>query len=201
MSEWWAALTGIERIFVALALPFSLLTIIQLILELLGLSSDHGSYDGDVSQGADSFSIGHADGGFFDHFTFFSVRNLIYFFMMFGWTGLACVKGGTPIWLSILIAVIVGLLTMIIIGWIFYMFSKLTESGNSKIINAVGKVGTVYISIPEKRTGTGVVQIVLQGATQEIPSMTNGEKIDSGISVKVQEILSSNIALVAKLDM
>ncbi|NQU05074.1 MAG: hypothetical protein HQ568_03205 [Calditrichaeota bacterium] len=199
MSEWWAALTGIERIFVALALPFSLLTIIQLILELLGSGSDHGAYDGDVSQGIDSLSIDHS-AGFFDHFTFFSVRNLIYFFMMFGWTGLACVKCGMPIWLSILIAFIVGLLTMIIIGWIFYMFSKLTESGNVKIKNAVGSVGTVYISIPEKRSGSGVVQLVLQGATQEITSMTDGEKIESGISVEVKEILRGNIALVAKLD-
>lgn len=200
MSEWWTALTGLEKIFVGLALPFSILTVIQLILELLGLGADHGSFDGDSSQGLDSFSIDHDAGGFFDHFTFFSVRNLIYFFMMFGWTGLACSKGELPIWLSIIIAIFAGLLTMIILGWIFYTFSKLTESGNTKITSAVGKVGTVYISVPEKRSGTGVIQLVMQGATQEINAMTDGEKIDVNKSVKVTEILDGNIALVARLE-
>jgi hypothetical protein len=200
MSEWWTALTGIEKIFVALALPFSILTVIQLVLELLGLNTDHGGFDGDASQGIDTFSIDHDTGGFVDHFTFFSVRNLIYFFMMFGWTGLACSKGDLPMWLSIIIAIVAGLLTMIILGWIFFSFNKLNESGNTNITSAVGQVGTVYISVPEKRNGTGVIQLVIQGATQEINAMTDGDKIEANKSVKVTEILNGNIALVARLE-
>ncbi len=151
MTEWWVHLTTLEKIFVGLALPFTLLTVFQLLLELLGAGADH-----DIDHGGVDLVAGiHDAGGFLDHFTFFSVRNLIYFMMMFGWVGLACSKSGAPTWISIPVAVVAGLLTTLVIGWIFYMFSRLTESGNIRIGSAIGKVGTVYIRVPEKRSGMG----------------------------------------------
>lgn len=200
MSEWWLALTALEKVFVAMALPFSILTIVQLIMELFGLSGDHGTLDQGIDDGGGFDISGHDMGGFFGHFTFFSVRNLIYFLMMFGWTGLACSKSGAPVWLTIIIAIFSGLLTTVIIGWIFYTFSRLTESGNVRIGSAVGQVGTVYITIPEKRSGTGVIQIVMQGTTQELTTMTDGEELPAGKSVKVSEIISGNIALVSRIN-
>ncbi|NQT34363.1 hypothetical protein HQ587_04165 [bacterium] len=200
MSEWWDGLLTLEKVFVALALPFSLLTITQLILELFGLSGDHGMFDQDVDHGGGFDISGHDMGGFFGHFTFFSVRNLIYFLMMFGWTGLACSKLDAPVWLTIFVAVASGLFTTIIIGWIFYTFSRLTESGTVKIGSAIGQVGTVYITVPEKRSGTGVIQIVMQGVTQELNAMTDGEELPATKSVKVSEIISGNIALVSRIN-
>ena len=200
MSEWWDSLLALEKVFVALALPFSLLTIIQLIMELFGLSGDHGMFDQDIDHGGGFDISGHDAGGFFGHFTFFSVRNLIYFLMMFGWTGLASSKSGAPAWLTILIAMVSGLFTTIIIGWIFYTFSRLTESGTVRIGSAVGQVGTVYITIPEKRSGTGVIQIVMQGVTQELNAMTDGEELPVTKSVQVSEIISGNIALVSRMN-
>jgi len=191
MSEWWAALTTIEKTFVGFAFPFTLLTVIQLILEMTGLS-DHSGGDSDF----DSGSFDHGGGGFVDHFGFFSVRNLIYFMMMFGWTGLACSKMGMPIFLSLPVGVIAGLLTTVIIGYIFYMMNKLTETGNTQITNAIGKVGKVYLPIPEKRKGNGVVQIVVQGITQEIEALTDGARLESGASVQVIEVIEPNLVLV-----
>ena len=194
MNEWWAALTALEKIFVILAFPFTVFTLIQIALELLGFGSHHASADGNVS--ADAGSLGHDAAGFGDHFTFFSIRNMIYFLMMFGWTGLACSKANAPAWATILIAVIAGLLTTIIIGWIFYIFNKLQESGNVKITSAVGSTGTVYLKIPPERDGTGVIQIVIQGVTQELNAMTDGDGLETGKLIEVAEILSGNIALV-----
>jgi len=170
-----------------------------LILELTGFGTDHGAHDGSVDHdGAISFD--HAAGGFWDHFGFFSVRNMIYFLMMFGWTGLACSKCHFPGILTIMIATISGLLTTIIIGWIFFMFSRLTESGTVNINSAVGQIGSVYISIPEKRSGSGVIQIVLQGATQELNAVTDSEKLPTGKSVQVVEAISGNTVLVIGSD-
>ncbi len=196
MIEWWIHLTALERVFVGLAIPFSLFTLFQLLLELVGVGGDHGLDDGGVGHGVDLSALGHDMGGFFDHFTFFSVRNLIYFLMMFGWTGLASSKSGAPTWLSILVAIVAGLLTTIIIGWIFYMFSKLTESGNIRISSAIGQIGTVYIQIPEKRSGMGVIQLVMQGVTQERNAMTDGEALQTGVTVMVSDVIGGNILLV-----
>jgi hypothetical protein len=191
MTDWWTGLTALEKIFAAFAVPFSLLTLLQLLIELLGIGSDHGGHG--------VFAMDHDMGGFFDHFTFFSVRNLIYFLMMFGWTGLACSKAGLPTFWSVFIAILAGLATTLIIGFLFFTFLKLNESGNIRIESALGQVGTVYISIPGGRHGTGVVQLVMQGVTQEMNAMTNGEKLHAGAAVKVLEVVEGNILLVSKV--
>jgi len=190
MTDWWAGLTALEKIFAALAIPFSLLTLLQLLIELLGIGSDHADHG--------IFAFDQDMGGFFDHFTFFSVRNLIYFLMMFGWTGLACSKASLPVFWTVSIAILAGLLTTLIIGFLFFTFMKLTESGNIRIESAIGQVGTVYISIPGGRHGTGVMQLVMQGVTQEMNAMTNGEKLPAGAAVKVLEVMEGNILLVDK---
>ncbi len=195
MVEWWATLAPVERVFVAIAFPFTLLTIVQFVLELAGFGSDHHSGDGGM---ADSFLTD--DGGFLDHFAFFSVRNLIYFLMMFGWTGLAFSKLGIPSFVSIIIGVIAGLITTVIFGWVFYTLSRFTESGNVKTTNAIGKIGSVYLSIPGKRQGTGVIQIAFQGSTQEINAMTDGDPLAIGKAVQVVEVLGGNTALVISAD-
>ena len=74
--------------------------------------------------------------------------------------------------------------------------NKLTETGNTKITSAIGKVGKVYLPIPEKRKGNGVVQIVIQGITQEIEALTDGERLESGSSVQVIEVIEPNLVLV-----
>ena len=199
-SEWWADLLALEKVFVGLAFPFTLLTIIQLVLELIGAGGDSDAHDGGMDHGGGFDASGHGADVFLDHFHFFSVRNLIYFLMMFGWTGLAFSKAGAPAWLSIPVGMIAGLLTTVIIGWVFYNFSRFTESGNIRIENAVGQIGTVYIAIPEHRSGSGVIQLVLQGMTQELDAITDGEKLPTGKPVQVVEVVSGNTVLVTGAD-
>ncbi len=194
MVEWWNLLSNVEKMFVGIAFPFSLLTVVLFVLELIGVSGDSdGQGSHDTGMGLD-----HGSDGFIDHFSFFSVRNFIYFLMMFGWTGLACSKMHFPTVISILVAVISGMLTTFIIGWIFYMLGKLTETGNVNIDEAVGKIGSVYIPIPEKRSGFGVVQTVIQGMTQELNAVTDGDKLSTGKSIQIVEILGPNTALVVE---
>ncbi len=195
MGDWWASLSGVERIFVAFALPFSLLTLVEFILELTGIGSHHNVDDSTMADLALDDS-----GGFLDHFTFFSVRNLIYFLMMFGWTGLAFSKLGVPSFICVILGIIAGLITTVIIGWVFYMLSKLTETGTTRLANAVGKIGTVYLAVPGDRKGSGVIQLVLQGATQEMNAVTNGAALPTGKSVQVVDIIGGNTALVIGSD-
>jgi hypothetical protein len=192
MNEWWNAFTGVERFFLTVAIPFSLLTLIQLIMELIGMGGDHGHDSG----GLDGGDVG----GFYDHLHFFSVRNMIYFLTMFGWVGLACTKGGFPVILVVPFGIIAGLVTTVIIAWIFYALSKFTESGNVQLSNALGKVGNVYLPIPAKRTGKGAVQVAVQGILQELDAITDGDNLSSGTSIQVVDVLNNNTVVVAPSD-
>ena len=198
MEEWWIGLNSFERVFVILAFPFSLLTVLQLILELLGLSAHHGDSDMPVDTAMDSHSADLVHEGLFSSFPVFTIRNLIYFLTMFGWTGLACSKGGLPLALTIILAVIAGILTTMIIAWVFYLLNRLTESGNITINNALGQMGSVYITIPAHKEGTGVIQLVMQGATQELNAMTEEAAIPANTAIKVVKIINQNTVLVKK---
>ncbi len=193
MTEWWNSFIGVEKFFLTVAIPFSLLTVIQLIMEIMGLGGDHGHDDGG------GFNVGDS-GGFIDHLHFFSVRNLIYFLMMFGWVGLACARGGFPVLLTVPFGIIAGLITTLIIAWIFYALSKLTETGNVQLDNAIGKVGNVYLPIPAKREGKGVVQVTVQGILQELDAITDEDKLPTGTSVQVVDVLNNNMVVVARSD-
>ncbi|MDP8228727.1 MAG: hypothetical protein P9M15_04675 [Candidatus Electryoneaceae bacterium] len=195
MTEWWDGFTVLQKFFLGLAIPFSILTVLELILELVGF----GGHSHDMDDGGSGFDAADGD-GLFGHLNLFTVRNMIYFLMMFGWVGLACSKGGWMLWLTIPAALLAGLVTTLVIAWIFYGLSRLAETGNFQISNAVGKIGTVYLSIPEKRSSTGQVQVVVQGTLQELDAMTDGEKIPTGTSVQVVENLGGNTVLVIKSD-
>lgn len=73
---------------------------------------------------------------------------------------------------------------------------KLTESGTLNLNNAVGKVGTVYLTIPAKRGGLGKVQVKVQGL-QTLDAFTdNAENIKTGALVEITEIINDEILLV-----
>ena len=75
---------------------------------------------------------------------------------------------------------------------------KLTDSGTLNLQNAIGKVGSVYLTIPAKRDGLGKVQVKVQGL-RTLDAMTDyEEEIKTGSVIEVVEILNNEI-LVVKL--
>ena len=76
---------------------------------------------------------------------------------------------------------------------------KLSEDNTFKLDNTVGKVGSVYLSIPEERSGSGKVQVSVNGTTHELDAITSGERIPSGNMVKITGIESGKLLIVEKL--
>ena len=72
----------------------------------------------------------------------------------------------------------------------------LQSEGSYRIQEAVGNPCTVYIPIPESRTGSGKVQISFQGSVQELPAMTDGTALASGTVVRVKAVLNGSVLLV-----
>jgi membrane protein implicated in regulation of membrane protease activity len=188
ISEWWLALTIAQKIFWCIAIPFSLLFILQTIMTFVGLGAE------DVDATGDSDTAIHGDAGI--EFQFITLKNLIAFFTIFGWTGIACLAGGMGIPLTIVISFAAGLLMMVIMAGIIYLMGKLSDDGTLKIKNAIGKSGVVYLPIPPGRQGTGQVQIKVQGL-QTLDAMTDDPRgFKTGQVVEVTQVLNGDILLV-----
>ncbi len=188
ITESWQSLELIAKIYWCIAIPFSVLFILQIILTFFGGDVDEIEADGDSDVST------HGDTGI--DFQFLTLKNLVAFFTIFGWAGVACLDGGLGIGKTVLISFASGFIMMSVMASIVYFMGKLAESGTLNLNNAIGKVGSVYLPIPAKRNGFGKVQIKVQGL-QTLDAMTNNEEeIKTGSVVEVLEILNNEILVV-----
>lgn len=187
MQEWWSSLDWFSQVLWGISLIGSLIFSILLILNLVGGDADMDDVDTDIEGDT---GIG---------FQFFSLKNLVGFFTIFGWTGLACYESGMSKLGSTGIAFLAGLAMMVIMASIFFGISKLASSGTLKMSNAIGNYGETYLIIPKNRTGMGKVQIKVQGSLRELDAMTNDDlDIQTGTLIKVDEIINGNILVVSR---
>lgn len=177
--EWWEAMTILERVCVCIAIPATLLLIIQTILTIIGIDGGvEADADVDIdievdSDGAD-LDVETPDGELGFHL--FTVRGTIAFLAVMGWMGYALLSAGVRVWLSCLIAVASGFVMMVLVALIFRFFSKLQTNGNVDIRKAVGTSGSVYLTVPAKRQGTGKINVVVQDKYSEYEAVTDEEE-------------------------
>lgn len=188
-ESWWNTMENAEKLYWLIALPFTAIFLVQLVMTFLG--GDIGiddSTDNDISVEHD-----HGIG-----FQFISIKNLVGFFAIFGWTGVAMLNGGKHVGFTVLISVFAGLTMMVIMASLMYYLGKLTEDNNLDLNNSVGKIGTVYLRIPAKRSGMGKVQIKVQGF-QTLDAITDDEEeIKTGSVIEVVNTVNNEVLLVKK---
>ena len=184
LFEWWQNLKGFEFILWCIALLFSLLFVVQTIVSFF-IGGDHSDID----------AVG--DDGHGDATQFFTLRNMIAFFTMFGWAGLAAYKSGISSAWVVLIAVAAGSLMVYLLYFLMQKAGKLKQSGTLQIKNAINQIGETYLRIPAQRGGVGKVQIQVQGRYMELEAMTDDkEDIATGRPIKVINTLNERILLV-----
>lgn len=186
----WDELNSITQIYWAITIPATVIFILLLILTLFGSDTDT-----DVQTDFhDSFA--HGDG---IPFQLLSVKNIVGFFAMFGWSGLGFLSAGFAPGLVIVLSIFCGLIMMVAMASLFYAMSKLAESGNLKMKNAIGHMGEVYLIIPGKRNGLGKIQITVQGNLQILDAITDDtDDISSSSLVEVLDVIDEQILLVKK---
>jgi hypothetical protein len=128
---------------------------------------------------------------------FFTLKNLVAFFTIFGWTAIACYKGGISQLLSVAIGFVAGSLMVLMMVLLMKSMSKLRQSGTLQMKNAVGTVAETYLFIPPARGGFGKVHIKVQGSLRELQAITDDiEQIPTGKLVKVIGLINDNVLLV-----
>jgi hypothetical protein len=187
ISTWWQHLETFEKILWTIALVFSSLYFLQSVLSLSGGDTDHTAGDADSS-------IAHDDGV---DYQFFTIKNMIAFFTMFGWVGIASHYSGMSKTITILLALAGGTIIVLLMLLILKNMSRLRHNGALQLQNAINQTGTTYLFIPAKRGGVGKVHIKVQGTLQELQAMTDDEaEITTGALIRVKNIINDRILLV-----
>ncbi len=178
------SLEPLLKTFWFVAIPTSLIFLIQTIMTFIGMDGGHhADFDGDIHGGDTPFQ-------------FFSLRNLINFLLGFSWTGISFYSTISNRPFLIVLSVAVGVLFVYLFFAIIKQVQKLAEDNSFKISNTLFKTAEVYLTIPENKKGKGKIMISVNGAFHELDAMTEDARIESGSVVKVVRIESGNILIV-----
>lgn len=190
MENWFAALTLFEKTYWIVAIVGSAILLGLVAMTLIGGDVDDlGDVDADIE----------ADTGI--HFQFLSLKNLMGFFTIFGWSGIACIQNELSTALTVIISVVCGLLMMWAMASLFYYLAKLQSSGTLKLSNAVNQIGEVYLTIGANRSRIGKVSVNVQGTLRELQALTDEDRdLVQGNVVKVHEVTDTGILIVNLLN-
>ena len=199
MLDWWNSLGAVAQIFYCVAIPSTLVLLIQTVMMFLGFGEDGSGDDipdtipddvsdidiGDgvfgentVSEASDAFGL--------EGLRVFTVRGFVAFFVVFGWVGVVMQNEGARLWLTLLVSTLCGFAMMLVMAWLLKAVMKLRNDGNTDNRNAIGTSGKVYLTIPPSRTGEGKIQVMLQGSYVERGAVTDDEEaIPTGSEVVV----------------
>ncbi len=187
MLEWFSDLELFSKFYWLITIIGSLIFTIVIIMTFLGVdgSDDFESVDTGIE----------ADTGI--EFQFITLKNLIGFFTIFGWSGIACIDAGLSKPITVLISVVCGLIMMTIMAAMFHYMKKLTDSGTLDYKNALGAVGEVYLTLGANRSRMGKVSVRVQGTLRELDALTDSfTELKSGTIIKIVDVTSNGILIV-----
>jgi hypothetical protein len=149
--------------------------ILQIALSVIGGDVD-GAEDVDLGEGLDLLSV----------------RALAAGAAGFGLGGLALMEMGLPGVLALPGALLPALLAVLATAWLTRSMLRLESSGSIRLEEAVGRAGTVHLSIPAASGGAGRVQFELQGRTLEMRAVSPDAAIPSGAPVTIVGIVDGD---------
>lgn len=158
MEFWWNSLNLPLQIFYGTGLVAALALAIEVLSTLLGFNHSELPETG----------VEHPD-----QLGMLSVRTITGFFFGFGWSGVIAIKSGLGLIPSILIASVVGAIFLSGLYLLMRTLYSLHASGTLNYQNAIGQIATIYVTVPPNRSGTGQVEVLIQGRLQTISCMTS----------------------------
>lgn len=183
MTEWFSALDSFSQFFWIIAGISSLIFVFVIITSFAGID------------GGDDFDDFETDIGI--EFQFITFKNLIGFFTIFGWIGIAGINAGFSKPVTVITAFGCGLLMMVIMAAMFYAMKKLTDSGTLNYNNAINAIGEVYLTIGANRSRMGKVSVRVQGSLRELEALSDSlTELKSGTLIEVIDVTSNGILIV-----
>ncbi len=207
-TNWWNGLDLFVQIMFCVAIPATLILLIQTIMIILGFGHDGAGVNPSDTSGIDGFD--GADGGFdgstdvdmsFDAdggtdidtnvnygdgsspgdigtMNFFTIQGMITLLCVFGWAAIITYNASGIPWLSVVVGAVLGIAAMYGVAKLLWLSKKLAQNGTLNVKNLLGASGTVYLVIPADGEGTGKVNVTSGERLVEFDAIT-----DSGESL------------------
>lgn len=222
MFEWWNSLGITMQVFYCIAIPATLIIVIQTILLMIGIGhggegvefSDTSGIDGlgDVPDmpadiptdmpahaidGCEHTAIGDGSNpADFVTMQLFTLQGIMTFLCVFGWTGIICTSLGLHVAIAIIIALVLGFLAMLGVAKVLQLTRKLTQDGSLDVRRLLGEKGRVYIPIPANASGEGKVTIAAGERFIELSAVTDEqEAIPTGTQVRIIDVRGDVVAV------
>lgn len=188
----------------------SALLIGQLLLSLLGFGGHgdldaghdldiHGDMDGLHADAHTDAHAEHTDRSGHWFVGFLSFRAVVAALSVFGLVGLGLDRQFNPArpGATFVIALSAGGAVMYAVAWLLRVLYSLRSDGTVRIERAVGLTGSVYLTIPAKKSGPGKVTVKIQDRLMELAAVTSGDEIPTRTAVVVVGVINSHIVEVA----
>lgn len=201
MAVWWEGLTTLEQVLYCIAIPSTLVLLIQTVMTLCGFDhngagvnvSDVSGIDFDTDFSADTgvdLDLSNGDPvSDLGSMHFFTVQGMVAFLCIFGWSSIIILHGGGGSTMSLLCGMVFGFIAMYSVAKIMQLTGKMTQSGTINMHNALGETGRVYLTIPARGNGMGKVNITMQGNFMEFDAISiSEESIKTGENIRVIDI-------------
>ena len=214
LIEWFTSMSLAGQIFTCIAVPATLVLLVQTIMMFMGAGSSDSEIGeelpdeipndvpddvpNDMPEGIfGNDEVGDVvDSAGLDGLKIFTVRGIVAFLVVFGWVGV--VMDRSHIALTLTVATLSGVAAMLLLAWLYRIAMKLRNDGNTDNKNAVGASGRVQLLIPAERAGEGKVHLMLQGSYVERDAVTDEkEPIPTGSEIVVIGV-SGQTTLVVK---
>ena len=202
MLDWWNALQPLQQILYVVAIPATLILLLQTILTLIGFTQDGGGdvdHDGSFDHDGGLDHDGSLDHGDLDHggceqdhdfghdansqgaehsgdWHLITVRGVVAFLTLFGWVGIALLDMHVPAVLSIFLALVAGFIAMFVVAILLKVANDLQQSGNLDTMNAIGLTGEVYVPILENAKGKVTLIVQERRAAENRPAGTGDRR-------------------------
>jgi membrane protein implicated in regulation of membrane protease activity len=185
--DWFSELDPFLKIYWLIALPASLIFVVQTIMTFLG---------SDAADGIGADFSGHLEEAHAP-FQLFSLRNLVNFLLGFSWTGISCAKVIENHSILMAVSVVVGLIFISLFFLVLNQVQKFSEDNSFKIKDTINKTANVYLAIPGNKTGTGKIMISVNGSVRELEAITEQDKkIETGSVVTVVSVEGQSLVVV-----
>ena len=220
MQAWWEQLSILLRVLYCIAVPSTLILLLQLVLTMAGGHSDAGVEVSDTSgldmdvgaevdlngngipdylETPDSAALG--DGGNpadFGNLRFLTLQTIVTFLASFSWVSIICVYANLPSLIALGIGIGCGVLMMLLVAKIVQESRKLAENGAINLRNAIGENATVYVTVPPKNEGTGKITMQLSGRFGEYDAVSADETtFQTGAQVLVTDVVGDTLVVEA----
>lgn len=191
----WSAMhvrIGLDGVlYAALALVGTALFVIRFAMLALGMDDSDSGDDGG------SHGAGEHDTGL----PLFSLLSITAFLMGAGWMGLTCridwELGPTP---TAFLSAGFGIGLMLLASLLLLGMRRLGRDVTYDVGTAIGRVGTVYLSIPERGAGVGQVRVNVSGRSMVLPAGSRGAAIEAFADVRIVDVRDDKVLLVERAE-